>query len=225
MAGRTHGIHAEPITFGLKLAGWYAEIGRDLKRLRTARAEIAFGKLSGAVGTYANNGSRHRGGGAGKARPAPETVATQVVPRDRHAAVLLRRWRSSRAPSSASQPRSATCSAPRSGGPRALRQGPEGLFGDAAQAQPHSHREPLRASAPGAFARRRCAREHRALARARHQPFVGRARDRARTRRSRWTSCSRAWPASSRDSRVRPERMLANLEMHAEGVSPPSACC
>src|SRR5512139_3383590 len=56
MVGRTHGIHAEPITFGLKLAGWYAEVGRSIRRLVAARADIAHGKLSGAVGTYANSG-------------------------------------------------------------------------------------------------------------------------------------------------------------------------
>ena len=54
MIGRSHGIHAEPITFGLKMAVWYAEMGRDLWRLKEARRVISYGKLSGAVGTFAN---------------------------------------------------------------------------------------------------------------------------------------------------------------------------
>jgi len=85
MAGRTHGIHAEPITLGLKLAGWYAELGRDLKRLRTAREEIAFGKLSGAVGTYATSTPDIESEVLAKLGLHVETVATQVIPRDRHA--------------------------------------------------------------------------------------------------------------------------------------------
>ena len=52
MIGRTHGIHAEPITFGLKLALWYAEIGRNIERLKAAKTTVATGKISGAVGTF-----------------------------------------------------------------------------------------------------------------------------------------------------------------------------
>jgi adenylosuccinate lyase len=85
MIGRTHGIHAEPITFGLKLAGWYSELGRDVKRLELARIEIARGKLSGAVGTYASNGPDIEREVLSRLGLTPETVATQVVPRDRHA--------------------------------------------------------------------------------------------------------------------------------------------
>src|SRR5690349_20616344 len=54
--GRTHGIHAEPITFGLKLAIWYEEAGRDLRRLEAAAADLRVGKISGAVGTFAHIG-------------------------------------------------------------------------------------------------------------------------------------------------------------------------
>jgi adenylosuccinate lyase len=86
MVGRSHGIHAEPITFGLKLAGWYAELGRARGRLLRARAEIAFGKLSGAVGTYAVNGPDIEAEVLTAVGLAPEPLATQVVPRDRHAA-------------------------------------------------------------------------------------------------------------------------------------------
>jgi len=86
MAGRSHGIHAEPITFGLKLSGWYSELTRARTRLKTAASEIAFGKLSGAVGTYAVNGPDIEAEVLSGLGLSPEPVATQVVPRDRHAA-------------------------------------------------------------------------------------------------------------------------------------------
>jgi adenylosuccinate lyase len=85
MVGRTHGIHAEPITFGLKIAGWYAELVRDQKRLAAAKREIAYGKLSGAVGSYAQNDPDVEAEVLEALGLDPETVGTQVVPRDRHA--------------------------------------------------------------------------------------------------------------------------------------------
>jgi adenylosuccinate lyase len=86
MAGRSHGIHAQPITFGVKLSGWYAELTRAKARLETAAKEIAFGKLSGAVGTYGVNGPDIEAEVLAELGLTPEPVATQVVPRDRHAA-------------------------------------------------------------------------------------------------------------------------------------------
>jgi len=86
MIGRTHGVHAEPITFGLKCAGWYAELGRDRRRLVAARTEVAHGKLSGAVGTFANVDPAVEEAVCARLGLLPEPVATQVVPRDRHAA-------------------------------------------------------------------------------------------------------------------------------------------
>jgi adenylosuccinate lyase len=85
MIGRTHGMHAEPITFGLKCAGWYAELGRSRRRLAAAREEIAHGKLSGAVGTFANTPPEVEAAVCARLGLRPEPVATQVVPRDRHA--------------------------------------------------------------------------------------------------------------------------------------------
>ncbi len=85
--GRSHGIHAEPTTFGLKLAGFYAEMQRNRERLARAREEIATCKISGAVGTYANIDPRVEAMVAKRFGLVPETVATQVVPRDRHAAL------------------------------------------------------------------------------------------------------------------------------------------
>jgi adenylosuccinate lyase len=88
MVGRSHGIHAEPITFGFKAAGWYAELLRDGERLARAREQIAVGKISGAVGSHANVGAdveRHVCESLGL---IPDPAATQVVSRDRHAELL-----------------------------------------------------------------------------------------------------------------------------------------
>ena len=84
--GRSHGIHAEPTTFGLKLAGFYAEFRRNRERLVTARREIATCAISGAVGNYGNIDPRVEAHVAKKLGLAVETISTQVIPRDRHAA-------------------------------------------------------------------------------------------------------------------------------------------
>ena len=83
--GRSHGIHGEPTTFGLKLAGHYASFARAKKRLLAAREEIAVCTISGAVGTYATVAPEVEAYVAEKLGLRPETVATQVIPRDRHA--------------------------------------------------------------------------------------------------------------------------------------------
>jgi adenylosuccinate lyase len=84
--GRSHGIHAEPTSFGLKLAGHYAEFARNKTRLLTARAEIATCAISGAVGTFAHVDPRVEDYVAAKLGLAPEQISTQIIPRDRHAA-------------------------------------------------------------------------------------------------------------------------------------------
>jgi len=83
--GRSHGIHAEPVTFGLKLATWYAEMDRNRVRLRTARDGIATGAISGAVGTFANIDPYVEEYVCSRMGLKPEPVSTQVIPRDRHA--------------------------------------------------------------------------------------------------------------------------------------------
>ncbi len=83
--GRSHGIHAEPTTFGLKLAGYHAEFQRARARLLAAREDIATCAISGAVGTFANIDPRIEAHVAEKLGLAPEPVSTQVIPRDRHA--------------------------------------------------------------------------------------------------------------------------------------------
>jgi len=85
MVGRTHGIHAEPITFGLKLAGFAAEMQRNVERLRAARDGVRFGKLSGAVGTFSHLAPEVEAYVCERLGLVPEALATQVVPRDRHA--------------------------------------------------------------------------------------------------------------------------------------------
>ena len=86
--GRSHGIHAEPVSFGLILAGHYAELARDKKRLLVAREEIAVGKIAGAVGTYAHLTPAIESEALGALGLRPETASTQVVARDRHAAYV-----------------------------------------------------------------------------------------------------------------------------------------
>src|SRR5262249_26264582 len=88
MIGRTHGVHAEPMTFGLKLALWYAEIGRDVERVQRARATISVGKLSGAVGTFAHLPPSIEADVCRRLGLTPAPVASQVIQRDRHAELL-----------------------------------------------------------------------------------------------------------------------------------------
>ncbi len=86
---RSHGVHAEPTTFGLKLAGHYAEFARNRERLVAARKEIATCQISGAVGTFANIDPRVEEYVAKKLGLVPEPVSTQIIPRDRHAAFFM----------------------------------------------------------------------------------------------------------------------------------------
>ena len=88
MIGRSHGVHAEPVTFGLKMALWYEEMGRALERMERARDIISVGKISGAVGTFANIDPSVEAYVCRKLGLKPEPVATQVVQRDRHAEFL-----------------------------------------------------------------------------------------------------------------------------------------
>ncbi len=88
MIGRTHGVHAEPTTFGLKLLVWYDEMGRHLHRLEAVAQDVATGKISGAVGTHANVPPEVEEDALGRLGLATDPVSTQIVQRDRHAAVL-----------------------------------------------------------------------------------------------------------------------------------------
>jgi adenylosuccinate lyase len=88
MAGRTHGIHAEPVSFGFLLAGWLDELDRDRQRLVTVREDIRVGKLSGAVGTHATVDPRVEETALGRLDLKVAPVTTQIIARDRHAAYL-----------------------------------------------------------------------------------------------------------------------------------------
>lgn len=85
MIGRSHGIHAEPITFGLKLAVWYTELKRNLKRVEEALDVISYGKIAGAVGTFANISPKIEAQTCKRLGLKPAEISTQILQRDRHA--------------------------------------------------------------------------------------------------------------------------------------------
>jgi adenylosuccinate lyase len=88
MIGRTHGVHAEPMTFGLKLALWYAELARDVERVRRAREVVRVGKISGAVGTFAHLDPAIEADVCRTLALEPAPISSQVIQRDRHAELL-----------------------------------------------------------------------------------------------------------------------------------------
>lgn len=89
MMGRTHGVHAEPVTFGLKMAGWYTEIERQIERIQRAREVVSYGKISGAVGTLANVDPLVEEHVCEQLGLKPCKVSTQIIQRDRHAEYLM----------------------------------------------------------------------------------------------------------------------------------------
>jgi adenylosuccinate lyase len=86
--GRTHGIHAEPITFGFKCANWYAELSRNIQRIEQSRADIAVGKVSGAVGIHAHTDPKLEARVCEILGLAPDPASTQIINRDRHACLM-----------------------------------------------------------------------------------------------------------------------------------------
>ena len=147
--GRSHGIHAEPTTFGLKLARPTPSSRAPASACVAARREIATCAISGAVGTFANIDPRVEEHVAEKMGLAVEPVSTQVIPRDRHA-MYLRHARRRRLVDRAAGDRDPPPAAHRGAGGRGvLLAGPEGLLGHAAQAQPGADREPDRPRPPG----------------------------------------------------------------------------
>lgn len=87
--GRSHGVHAEPITFGLKILNWYSELLRDRRRLEWAKEEISYGKISGAVGTYAHCPPHIEASVCEELGLKVDPVSTQIIQRDRHAVVMF----------------------------------------------------------------------------------------------------------------------------------------
>ena len=88
MVGRSHGVHGEPISFGFKLAIWYKEVQRHLTRLTAVRQDVAVGKLSGAMGTFAHQGPDVEAYVCGRLGLEPDSISSQIIQRDRHAAYL-----------------------------------------------------------------------------------------------------------------------------------------
>jgi adenylosuccinate lyase len=88
MIGRTHGIHAEPITFGFKIALWFSEMQRNLERMKKAQEEVSYGKISGAVGTFAHIDPRVEEYVCAKLSLKPAKISNQIIQRDRHANYL-----------------------------------------------------------------------------------------------------------------------------------------
>jgi adenylosuccinate lyase len=174
MIGRTHGVHAEPMTFGLKLALWYAEVERDVERVRHARATINVGKLSGAVGTFAHLPPSIEEDVCRRLQLTPAKVSSQVIQRDRHAELL-----SALAITAASLEKFALEI-------RGLQKTEIGEVEEpfakgqkGSSAMPHKRNpigcEQIYGLARAARQRPRVARERRAVARTRHLALVGRA--------------------------------------------------
>ncbi len=90
MIGRTHGVQAEPITFGFKMAGYYSQLQRDLDRIKSAQEQISVGKISGAVGVFGNIDPEIEDYVCERLGLTPAPVSTQIIQRDRHAAVMAR---------------------------------------------------------------------------------------------------------------------------------------
>ena len=143
MIGRSHGIHAEPITAGLTFARWYAEVARAAERITRAAHAIAVGKIAGAVGVYGNLDPQIEAEALDELGLTGETVATQIVARDRHAEVCARSPCS--APrSSRSRSACGTGSAPRSARPRRGSGAGQRAARRCAQEEPDPQREPVR---------------------------------------------------------------------------------
>ena len=164
--GRTHGVHAEPTTFGLKLVGWAFALDRDRERLVHAIEGLRVGKLSGAVGTYAAAEPEVERVACERLGLEPAPSSTQVLQRDRHAELLsaLALARLVARPLRDRDPPSRPHRGARGRG--AVRPRPEGLVGDAAQAQPDHGRAHLRDRPRRAGQLPRRPRERRPLARA-----------------------------------------------------------
>ena len=171
MIGRSHGIHGEPITFGIKLAIWYDEMRRHRERVHAAREGIAYGKVSGAMGTFAHLSPDVEAYVCKKLGLNPAPASSQIVQRDRHAAFLT-----ALALLASSIEKFATEI-------RHLQRtevlevdaGAKGLLRHAAQAQPDRVGEPLWLGSAGSRKQPGCPGERRSVARARHQPLIGRA--------------------------------------------------
>ena len=226
--GRTHGVHAEPTTFGIKLAGFAFEAHRNARAPASARStQASVGAISGAVGTYSATEPRLRGAACSSAWAcSAEPVSTQVVPRDRHAELLqaialagagLERLATEIRHLQRTEVREAE---------EPFRAGQQkGSQRDAAQAQPDHHRAHHRPGARAARQRHGRGRERRPLARARHLATRAPSASSCPTRRSCSTTCSTSRCASCAAWSSHADRMRANLDLtHGALFSPARRC-
>ena len=212
MMGRTHSVHAEPTTMGMKIAGWAFEIARDRVRLAAAADDAATGKISGPVGTYSHLEPDLEEEVLAALGLHRDPISTQIVQRDRHAALIaaiaitggsLERIATESPEPPAHRDRRADGAVPRR---------PEGLERDAPQAQPDPVRADRGHGPAAARLRGRGDGEPAALARARHQPLVAPSACCCPTRRSCSTTCSSRRAGLIERLVVRPERMRENIE-------------
>ena len=149
--GRTHGVHAEPTTFGLKIANWYAEVDRHVARFEAAGEQIRVGKISGAVGTFAHISPRAEERICEKLGLEPAPISSQVIQRDRHAHYLVDPG-AHRRHAGKNRPRSASLAADRGSRSAGIfLEKAEGQLGDAAQKKSHHLRADLRTGPGGAL--------------------------------------------------------------------------
>ena len=150
MIGRTHGIHAEPITFAFKLATWLDEMNHNMERLEQARTAISVGKISGAVGTHANIGQDVEKYVCGNLGLGVAPISTQIIARDRHAQLMATLAITGGEPGTLlhGNPQHGAHGNPRSAG--VFCGGAERLLGHAAQAQPLEQRDDHRPGPRGA---------------------------------------------------------------------------
>jgi hypothetical protein len=221
--GRSHGIHAEPTTFGWKLAGWAFELDRTRTRIARALEANRVGQLSGTVGTYAQLDPEVERIACERLGLEPDPLSTQVIARDRHASCSTRS-RSPRPRSSASRRRSAILA--RTEVREVEEPFAQGMKGSSRCRTSGIRRSPSGSAGSRASSRERARRdgERAALARARHLPVFRRARSSCRTPSSRSTTCSTASTGSSTgSSSIRSG--CAATSTRATGSSSATACC
>ena len=175
MIGRTHGVHAEPMTFGLKLALWHAELARDVARVRRARETISVGKLSGAVGTFAHIPPAIEADTCRTLGLEPASVASQVIQRDRHAELLAALAITASTLEKAALEIRGLQKTEIGEVEEPFAKGQKGSSAMPHKTEPDRMRADRRPGATRARERRRRLREQCPLARTRHFAFIGRA--------------------------------------------------
>ena len=179
MIGRSHGVHAEPITFGLKMALWHDEMKRNLIRMERAKEAVCVGKISGAVGTFAHIPPFVEEYVCKRLGLKAAPISTQIVQRDLHAEFFTTLAIIASSIEKFAVELQASSADRGSGSRRIFLQGPERLLLHAPQAEPHLFGEPLGPGKAGTVLQYRFFGEYPSLARTRYQPFLRREGHRA----------------------------------------------